>query len=141
MLRRVGQPIKLENKPVGTNSSLSSLAVAVAVAVSAMFVALLLGAGMLAYEQEDQMLTRLLRGLAPRSTIVIEKTLLAGICAMIVGTVMVLAFGAFVDIRWERVFLWWPAIVVASISFGAAGVMVGAASGDGRNLGSAKYWG
>lgn len=132
LLRRVGQPIKLENKPVGTNSSLSSLAVAVAVAVSAMFVALLLGAGMLAYEQEDQMLTRLLRGLAPRSTIVIEKTLLAGLCALVVGSVMVVAFGFFVDIRWERVWAWWPAIIVSATAFGAAGVMIGATSGDVR---------
>jgi ABC-2 type transport system permease protein len=139
LLRRVGQPIKLQNHPVGTNSSLSSLAVAVAVSVSAMFVALLLGAGMLAYEQEDQMLTRLLRGLAPRSTIVIEKTLLAGICALIVGSVMVVAFGAFVDIRWERAWAWWPAIVVAAISFGAAGVMVGAASGDVRAASLASF--
>ncbi len=139
LLKRVGQPIKLENKPVGTNSSLSSLAVAVAVAVSAMFVALLLGAGMLAYETEDQMLTRLLRGLAPRSTIVIEKTLLAGLCAMVVGTVMVIAFGFFVDIRWERVWAWWPAIVVAATAFGAAGVMIGSISGDVRAASLASF--
>ncbi len=139
LLKRVGQPIKLENKPVGTNSSLSSLAVAVAVAVSAMFVALLLGAGMLAYESEDQMLTRLLRGLAPRSTIVIEKTILAGLCAMVVGTVMVIAFGFFVDIRWERVWAWWPAIVVAATAFGAAGVMIGSISGDVRAASLASF--
>lgn len=139
LLKRVGQPIKLENTPVGTNSSLSSLAVAVAVAVSAMFVALLLGAGMLAYETEDQMLTRLLRGLAPRSTIVIEKTILAGLCALIVGTVMVVAFGFFVDIRWERVWAWWPAIVLAALAFGAAGVMIGSISGDVRAASLASF--
>lgn len=139
LLERVGEPIKLKNQPVGTNSSLSSLAVAVAVAVSAMFVALLLGAGMLAYEQEDQMITRLLRGLASRNTIVIEKTLLAGLCALIVGTVMVLAFGLFVEIRWSRVWAWWPAIILASIGFGAAGVAVGAASGDVRAASLASF--
>ena len=139
LLKRVGQPIKLENQPVGTNSSLSSLAVAVAVAVSAMFVALLLGAGMLAYETEDQMLTRLLRGLASRSTIVVEKTVLAGLCAFIVGTVMVIAFGFFVDIRWERAWAWLPAIVLAALAFGAAGVMIGAASGDVRAASLASF--
>jgi ABC-2 type transport system permease protein len=139
LLKRVGQPIKLQNKPVGTNSSLSSLAVAVAVAVSAMFVALLLGAGMLAYEWEDQMLTRLLRGLAPRSTIVIEKTLLAGLCALVVGTVMVIAFGFFVDLRWSRAWAWWPAIVLAAVAFGSAGVAVGAASGDVRAASLASF--
>ncbi len=139
LLERVGEPIKLKNNPVGTNSSLSSLAVAVAVAVSAMFVALLLGAGMLAYEQEDQMITRLLRGLASRNTIVIEKTVLAGICALVVGTVMVLAFGLFVDIRWSRAWAWWPAIMLASVGFGAAGVAVGAASGDVRAASLASF--
>ncbi len=139
LLKRVGQPIKLENTPIGTNSSLSSLAVAVAVAVSAMFVALLLGAGMLAYEQEDQMLTRLLRGLASRGIIVTEKTLLAGLCALVVGTVMVVAFGFFVDIRWSRVWAWWPAIIVSAIAFGAAGVLVGAASGDVRAASLASF--
>lgn len=139
LLKRVGQPIKLKNEPVGTNSSLSSLAVAVAVAVSAMFVALLLGAGMLAYESEDQMLTRLLRGLASRWTIVTEKTLLAGLCALVVGTVMVIAFGFFVDIRWSRVWAWWPAIILAATAFGAAGVMIGAASGDVRAASLASF--
>ncbi|MGH2907514.1 MAG: ABC transporter permease, partial [Solirubrobacterales bacterium] len=139
LLRRVGEPIKLTNRPVGTNSSLSSLAVAVAVCVSAMFVALLLGAGMLAYEQEDQMLSRLLRGLAKRRTIVVEKTVLAALCALIVGTVMVVAFGFFVDIRWERVWAWWPAIVLTALGFGAAGVAVGATSGDVRAASLASF--
>lgn len=139
LLERVGEPIQLKNLPVGTNSSLSSLALAVAVAVSAMFVALLLGAGMLAYEQEDQMITRLLRGLASRNTIVIEKTLLAAICALVVGTVMVVAFSFFVDVRWERVWAWWPAIMLACLGFGAAGVAVGAASGDVRAASLASF--
>jgi ABC-2 type transport system permease protein len=139
LLKRVGQPIKLQNKPVGTNSSLSSLAVAVAVTVSAMFVALLLGAGMLAYESEDQMLTRLLRGLASRPAIVVEKTLLAGLCALVVGTVMVVAFGLFVEIRWERVWAWLPGVAAAAVAFGAAGVMIGAASGDVRAASLASF--
>lgn len=139
LLERVGEPIKLKNQPVGTNSSLSSLALAVAISVSAMFVALLLGAGMLAYEQEDQMITRLLRGLASRNTIVIEKTLLAALCALVVGTVMVIAFGFFVDVRWSRVWAWWPAIMLACLGFGAAGVAVGAASGDVRAASLASF--
>ncbi|MFY9489139.1 MAG: ABC transporter permease [Solirubrobacterales bacterium] len=139
LLNRVGEPIRLTEKPVGTNSSLPSLAVAVAVSVSAMFVALLLGAGMLAYEQEDQMLQRLLRGLVARRTIVAEKILLAGLCALVVGTVMVLAFSFFVDIRWERGWAWWPAIIAASIGFGAAGVAIGAVSGDVRAASLASF--
>ena len=139
LLNRVGEPIKLTQSPIGTASSLPSLAVAVAVCVSAMFVALLLGAGMLAYEQEDQMLQRLLRGLVSRRTIVSEKILLAGMCALVVGTVMVLAFGFFIDIRWQRAWAWWPAIVGASLGFGAAGVAIGAISGDVRAASLASF--
>ncbi|MBI4897836.1 MAG: ABC transporter permease [Actinobacteria bacterium] len=139
LLNRVGEPIKLKQKPIGTSSSLPSLAVAVAVCVSAMFVALLLGAGMLAYEQEDQMLQRLLRGLVSRRVVVAEKILLAAICALVVGTVMVLAFGFFIDIRWQRAYAWWPAIVGASLAFGAAGVAIGAASGDVRAASLASF--
>ncbi len=139
LLNRVGEPIKLSQRPIGTSSSLPSLAVAVAVCVSAMFVALLLGAGMLAYEQEDQMLQRLLRGLVSRRVVVAEKTLLAAICALVVGTVMVLAFSFFIDIRWQRAYAWWPAIVGASVAFGAAGVAIGAASGDVRAASLASF--
>ena len=139
LLNRVGEPIKLKQKPIGTASSLPSLAVAVAVCVSSMFVALLLGAGMLAYEQEDQMLQRLMRGLVKRRTIVNEKILLAGLCALVVGTVMVLAFGFFIDIRWQRAWAWWPAIVGASLGFGAAGVAIGAVSGDVRAASLASF--
>ncbi|HEV7918410.1 MAG TPA: ABC transporter permease, partial [Solirubrobacterales bacterium] len=139
LLNRVGEPIKLERQPIGTNSSVPALAVAVAVCVSLMFVALLLGAGMLAFEQEDQMLMRLLRGLATRRGIVIEKTLLAALCSLVVGTVMVAAFGLFVDVRWERVWMWWPALVAAATGFGVAGVAVGAASGDVRAASLASF--
>lgn len=139
LLNRVGEPIKLTKQPIGTSSSLPSLAVAVAVCVSAMFVALLLGAGMLAYEQEDQMLQRLLRGLVKRRTVVNEKILLAAICALVVGTVMVFAFSFFIDIRWQRAWAWWPAIVGAALGFGAAGVAIGAVSGDVRAASLASF--
>lgn len=139
LLNRVGEPIKLTQRPIGTSSSLPSLAVAVAVCVSAMFVALLLGAGMLAYEQEDQMLQRLLRGMVARRVIVAQKVILAALCALVVGTVMVVAFSFFIDIRWNRLWAWWPAIALASLGFGAAGVAIGAASGDVRAASLASF--
>jgi ABC-2 type transport system permease protein len=85
------------------------------------------------------MLMRLLRGLATRRGIVIEKTLLAALCSLVVGTVMVAAFGLFVDVRWERVWMWWPALVAAATGFGVAGVAVGAASGDVRAASLASF--
>ncbi len=132
LLDRVGEPIQLRNKPVGRGGSLPAYAIAVAVSVSLMFVALLLGSGMLAYEQEDRMLSRLLRGLASARQIVAEKTFVAAICAFVMGTIMLAGFGVFADIRWERAYVWVPALGAAAVGFGAAGVTIGALTGDVR---------
>jgi ABC-2 type transport system permease protein len=132
LLNRIGEPIKLDRNPLGASSSVPALAIAVAVSVSLMFVALLLGAGMLAFEQEDQMLSRLLRGLISRTSIVAEKTLLAGICAAFVGALMVCGFGIFVDLRFDRAWAWLPAIAMGSLALGVAGVAIGATSRDVR---------
>jgi ABC-2 type transport system permease protein len=132
LLNRIGEPIKLERNPLGSTSNVPALAIAVAVSVSLMFVALLLGAGMLAFEQEDQMLSRLLRGLVSRYSIVAEKTLLAAICASFVGALMVAGFGIFVDLRFDRAWAWLPAIAAGSVALGVAGVAIGATSRDVR---------
>lgn len=132
LLNRIGEPIKLEKNPLGASSNVPSLAIAVAVSVSMMFVALLLGAGMLAFEQEDQMLSRLLRGLISRTGIVAEKSVLAGICASIVGILMVCGFGIFVELRFDRAWAWLPAVAFGSLALSAAGVAIGAVSRDVR---------
>lgn len=132
LLNRVGEPIKLRNKPIGRGGSLPAYAIAVAVSVSLMFVALLLGAGMLAYEQEDRMLSRLMRGLASARQIVTEKTLVAGLCAFVMGAIMLAGFGIFASIRWERAWIWVPGLAASGVAFGAAGVAIGALTGDVR---------
>ena len=132
LLNRVGEPIKLDKRPLGVPSNVPSLAIAVAVSVSLMFVALLLGAGMLAFEQEDQMLSRLLRGLVSRKSVVTEKSLLAAICATIVGALMVIGFALFVDIRFDRIWAWLPAIGAGALALSVAGVAIGATSRDVR---------
>lgn len=132
LLNRVGEPIKLDRHPLGVPSNVPSLAIAVAVSVSLMFVALLLGAGMLAFEQEDQMLSRLLRGLVPRTTVVVEKAVLAALCATVVGSLMVFGFAAFVNIRFDRIWAWLPAIAAASLALSVAGVAIGTTSRDVR---------
>ncbi len=132
LLNRVGEPIKPRNRPVGRGGSLPIYAIAVATSVSLMFVALLLGAGMLAYEQEDRMLSRLLRGLASARQVVTEKTLVAGLCAFVMGTIMLVGFGIFADIRWERAWQWVPALGVSAVGFAAAGVAIGALTDDVR---------
>lgn len=132
LLKRIGEPIKLDREPIGTISSIPALAVAVAACVSMMFVALLLGAGTLALEQEDRMLSRLLRGLLSRTTVVVEKTTLSAICASLVGLLMLAGFSIFLNIQWDRAFIWIPAVVAGAFGLSAAGVAIGALMRDVR---------
>jgi ABC-2 type transport system permease protein len=132
LLKRIGEPIRLEREPIGTISSIPALAVAVAACVSMMFVALLLGAGTLALEQEDRMLSRLLRGLLSRTTVVLEKTTLSAICASLVGLLMLAGFSIFLNIEWDRAFIWIPAVIAGAFGLSAAGVAIGALMRDVR---------
>lgn len=132
LLKRIGEPIRIEREPIGTLSTIPSLAVAVAATVSMMFVALLLGSGMLALEQEDQMLSRLLRGLLSRATVVVEKCTLAAICAALVGLLMLAGFSLFLDIRWDRAYVWIPAVFLGALGLASAGVAIGASLRDVR---------
>ncbi|MBJ7348302.1 MAG: ABC transporter permease [Thermoleophilaceae bacterium] len=132
LLNRIGEPIKLKNTPLGSAGTIPVFALAVAVAVSLMFVALLLGAGMLAYEQEDRMLSRLMRGLASAGQVVTEKTFVAGLCAFVMGVLMLLGFAFFIDIRFDRAIYWLPTLALSAIGFGVAGVAIGAITADVR---------
>ena len=74
ILASIGTPVRVEQHVVnGRKTSLDSFAVAVAVTVSLMFVTLLLAAGLLALEREEQAFGRLVRGLVSRSKLLAEK--------------------------------------------------------------------
>ena len=61
----------------GGTTPLDTFAVAVAVAVSLMFVTVLLAAGLLALEREENAFARLVRGLVSRTALLVEKVVLA----------------------------------------------------------------
>ena len=64
----VGEPIRVKATALdGGSTSLNSFAVALAVAVSLMFITLLLAAGTLALEREENAFSRLVRGLVSRT--------------------------------------------------------------------------
>ena len=64
VLNVVGEPIRVETTALdGGTTSLNSFAIALAVAVSLMFITLLLAAGTLALEREENAFARLVRGL------------------------------------------------------------------------------
>ena len=68
ILASISKPVQVKRIVVaGSNSSLSAFAAEVAVVASMMFVALLLAAGMLALEREENAFGRLVRGLISRT--------------------------------------------------------------------------
>src|SRR5687768_10623696 len=67
ILASIGSPVEVDQTVVsGSRTSLDAFAVAVAVALSLMLVTLLLAAGLLALEREEQAFGRLVRGLVSR---------------------------------------------------------------------------
>ena len=128
VLSSVGQPIRVDARVVeGSGSAaLSSFAVALAVTVSLMFVTLLLAAGTLALEREENAFRRLVRGLVSRTTLLAEKVGLAAACSSVVAVVMLCGLALFVELEWARFPLWVVAAVAAALGFAAMGAAIGA---------------
>jgi hypothetical protein len=107
VLAVVGEPIRVKATALdGGTTSLSSFAVALAVAVSLMFITLLLAAGTLALEREENAFSRLVRGLVSRTGLLAEKAGLAAFCSVVVCLVMMAGLGLFVELDWSRFPLW-----------------------------------
>jgi ABC-type multidrug transport system permease subunit len=122
----VGRPIRVRQHVVnGGTTSLSSFAVAVAVAISLMFITLLLAAGSLALEREENAFPRLVRGLVSRSGLLAEKAILAAACSLVVTVVMLAGIGLFVHLRWGRFPQWLAALALAALAFAALGLAIG----------------
>jgi ABC-type transport system involved in cytochrome c biogenesis permease component len=97
-----------------------------------MFVTLLLAAGALALEREENAFARLVRGLVSRSGLLVEKAGLAAICSLVICLAMLAGLGLFVDLDWGRAPLWVAALAIAALAFGAMGVAVGAVTREVR---------
>jgi ABC-2 type transport system permease protein len=111
---------------------LGAFAAAIAVAVTLMLVTVLLAAGSLALEREENAFRRLVRGLVSQTQLLIEKVGLAAICAVVVGLLLLAGLSFFVELPWSRVHLWVIAVVGGAIGFGALGVALGALTRDVR---------
>jgi ABC-type transport system involved in cytochrome c biogenesis permease component len=126
ILSSIGQPVRIKQTIVkGKSSSLDSLIAPLTVTVALTFVTLLLAAGMLALEREENAYGRLVRGLVSRTSLVVEKVGLATLCSFIVCLLMLLVLAIFVDLDWGRAPLWIPAIALGASGFAALGVAVG----------------
>jgi ABC-2 type transport system permease protein len=133
VLAVVGEPIRVKATPLeGGTNSLTSFAVALAVAVSLMFITLLLAAGTLALEREENAFSRLVRGLVSKTGLLVEKAGLAAACSIVVCLVMLAGLSLFVAIDWSRFPLWLAALALGGLAFAALGLAIGGFARDVR---------
>ena len=126
ILASIGSPVRVKQTVVnGGRTPLDAFAVAVAVAVSLMFVTVLLAAGLLALEREEQAFGRLVRGLVSRTALLTEKVVLSALCALAVTLVMLVGLAAFVGLDWGRAPAWLAALAGGALGFAAMGVAIG----------------
>jgi ABC-2 type transport system permease protein len=126
VLSTVSNPVQVKRVALkGRRVPLDAFAVAVSVTVSLMFVTILLAAGMLALEREENAFLRLVRGLVSRLGLVLEKVLLAALCGLPVALLMMAGISPFVTLDWSHFPLWVIALAVGAVAFGAMGVAIG----------------
>jgi hypothetical protein len=126
VLQTVGEPIVVDQHVLrGGKTPLDAFAVAVAVTVSLMFVTLLLAAGSLALEREENAFGRLVRGLVSRTVLLAEKGFLAAGAAFIVTLAMLGGLALFINLAWGRFPLWMVALAAGALAFAAMGLAIG----------------
>jgi ABC-type multidrug transport system permease subunit len=133
LLSSIRQPIGVDKQVVsGSIPPLDTFAVAVAAAVTLLFVTVLLVSGSLALEREENTFTRLTRGLVSRTSLLVEKALLGTGAALVVTLLLLAAITPFESIAWERIYLIVPAILLAAAASSALGLAIGAAAREVR---------
>jgi ABC-2 type transport system permease protein len=141
LLAATANPIGLERAREDSRSSLLSAQVqAYALALTITFLALLLAAGAIASEWDENAIGRLSRGLASMGEIVWAKVALAAVVAVALGLAIALVFGVIVQVGdvvggepWARLPLLVVGLAVAGAALGALGSLVGALARDARS--------
>jgi ABC-2 type transport system permease protein len=139
-LRATANPITLEQAPErGRTWALSAQVQAYALGLTITFLALVLAAGALAAERDENVLGRLARGLARLGEIVSAKVALAAVVSAVLGLAIAIVFGAIIEIGgvtggepWQRVPLLVVGLLLAGASLGALGSLVGALAREAR---------
>lgn len=127
VLQSAGSPIEVRRQALdGRRTPLDTYAVAVAVTLSLMLICVLLGAGMLALERDENAFGRLVRGLVSRGTLLAEKIALSAGCAAAAALLLCAGVSAFVPLAWSRLPWWVACLAVAGLAFAALGVAIGA---------------
>jgi hypothetical protein len=139
-LRAIASPIGLRIAPDrGRTWALSAQVQAYGLALTITFLGLVLAAGALAAERDENVIGRLARGLVSLGRIVAAKAALAAVVALALGLGIAVVFGIAVEVGdvaggepWERVPLLAAGLALAGAAVGALGALVGALARDGR---------
>lgn len=133
LLERLAQPIVVDKQVVSEPTPpLDLFAIAVAATFALTFVTVLLVAGSLALEREENAFARLTRGLVGRSALLAEKIGLGVVVGLGVTLLMLAGMQLFVSLDWSRFGLWLAAILGGGASLAAAGAALGAAAREVR---------
>jgi ABC-type transport system involved in cytochrome c biogenesis permease component len=133
LLSSIAHPIDVQKEVIsGSPPSLNNFAIAVAATVTLMFVTVLLVAGSLALEREENAFARLTRGLVGRSMLLLEKVVLGVALSIVVTLLMLAGLSLFVHIDWGRFGLIVIAIVAGGAAFAAFGAAIGGAGKEVR---------
>lgn len=133
LIARLAQPIEVDKVVIGGESPpLEIFAIAVAATLTLAFVVVLLVAGSLALEREENAFPRLTRGLVSTGGLLAEKVLLGIVVGLVVTLLMLFGMQFFVPLELGRVWLWLLAIGAGGAALGAAGAALGAAAREVR---------
>jgi hypothetical protein len=133
-LRATANPIELVQEEQGRRTWLLSAQVqGYALALAVAFVTVLLGAGTLVAEREENVLGRLASGLVGLGQLVVEKIVFVALVGTALGLALAIVFGGIVEVGdvsggepWLRLPLLLVGLVLAAIAFGSFGVLIGA---------------
>ena len=140
-LRATAHPIELVQAPDrGRTWALSAQVQAYALALVISLLALLLAAGALAAERDENVAGRLARGLVSLGQLVAAKAALAAVVSLALGTAIALAFGLAVELGdveggepWSRLPLLAAGIALVGACVGSLGSLVGALAREARS--------
>jgi ABC-2 type transport system permease protein len=140
LLESTANPIELERAREDSRSSLLSAQVqSYALALTITFLALLLAAGAIASERDENTIGRLRRGLVSMGELVAAKVALAAVVALALGLAIAVVFGVIVEAGgvvggqpWERLPLLAVGLLLAGAALGALGTLLGALSRETR---------
>jgi ABC-type transport system involved in cytochrome c biogenesis permease component len=131
VLGSINQPLTIQQTQLaGATTPTATYAAAIAVAVSLMFIVLLLAADLLALERAENTYLRLVRGPLSPLRVLAAKVLLAAGVGALAALLMAAVVSSFVHLDWGRVELWLLVLAVAALAFAALGVAIGALARD-----------